>query len=205
MSARIPGAPSRLFLRLRQRSLASVVPLFPTAGLIVDLGAGFGVLARGLVQAAPGRRVLAIDHDLPRVAWMRRALAGLPIEVRAGSLEEVALPDCEGVALIDVLHYFREFEQEALLGRVVQALKPGGTLVLRDPDAGAGVRFAFNRLHEALAIRSGFTRARLGHYRTAGAWRDALERRGLRVTLGPAPRGPYADRVVVGHCAGAAS
>ncbi len=204
-SARLPGAPSQLFLRLRKRSLRALTVHFPDSGLTVDLGAGFGVLARLLVEARPGRRVLAIDHDLPRVAYMRRALAGLPIEVRAGRMESVELPACMGIALVDVLHYFREVEQEALLDRAVSALLPGGVLVLRDPDAGAGLRFAFNRLHEQAATRLGFTAARLGHYRSAEEWNAALVQRGLRVTVGPPAKGPYADRIVVGCRGGDAS
>ena len=198
MNARAPGAPSRLFVALRRRSLEPLAALFPAAGLIVDLGAGFGVLSRALVEAQPTRRVLAIDHDLPRVTWMQRDLAGLPVEVRFGRIESVALPACGAVALVDVLHYFREFEQEALLDRVVDALEPQGTLVVRDPDAGAGARFAFNRLHEAAATRSGFTRASLGHYRSADEWGEALMKRGLQVQVGPRPKGLYADRVIVG-------
>ncbi|MDJ0976245.1 MAG: class I SAM-dependent methyltransferase [Planctomycetota bacterium] len=190
---------SGLYHRLRRRSLVALESCFPREGLIVDLGCGSGALAFALCDAAPGRRVLAVDHEPARIAALERAKGERPIETRVADMGAIEMPPCIGVALIDVLHYFREHEQTALLARAARALEPGGVLVLRDPDADAGLRFTWNRFHEHVATTSGFTRAAVHHYRTAVAWAAQLESLGLEPELGEPARGLYADRVVRGR------
>lgn len=185
---------------LRARSIASLASWFPEKGLIVDLGCGTGALSLALCEAAPGRRVLAVDHDAARIRRLEKAKEAHPIETHVGALEVMPLPaDVAGVALIDVLHYFPEATQDELLARVAAALRPGGVVVLRDPDASAGARFLWNRIHERIATLSGWTRARIGHYRTAEDWASLLRAHGLVAEVGAPARGLYADRVVTGR------
>jgi SAM-dependent methyltransferase len=186
------------FLRRRWGGLEALTGHFPREGLLLDLGCGEGILALLLVRGAPGRRVVAVDAHEPRVARVRASARGLPVEAICARLESHPLPRCQGIALVDVLHYFAADVQEALLDRAAAALAPGGVLVLRDPDAGAGLRFRLNRLHEALFLTLGWTRGGRGRYRTGAEWCDLLEARGLRAAAEPLRRlSPYADRVVV--------
>lgn len=189
---------SGLYHRLRARSIAALAAHFPAEGLIVDLGCGTGALSRALCIGSPKRRVLAIDHDRARVALARAACEGLPVEVREEAIGASPLPACAGIAIIDVLHYLREHEQEALIAQAAAALAPGGVLVLRDPDAGAGWRFRWNRWHEGIATATGWTRAEVHHYRTAAGWAELLTAHGLTAEVHAPARGLYADRVVAG-------
>ena len=196
------GRGARLYrgLRLRFAGLAAIAARFPTQGRIIDLGCGMGLLAHLLVDGSPERSVLAIDHDPERIHALLASSVGLPIQVQVGDLSTAALPPARGVALIDVLHYFDADVQEGLLERVVGALEPGGVVVLRDPDAGAGLRFRTARLHERLAVGLGLTQATLGHFRDASAWALLLRAHGLEVEVAPLARlSPYADRIVVGR------
>jgi SAM-dependent methyltransferase len=187
-------------LRLRHAGLPTLAALLPPRGLVVDLGCGAGLLAHLLVAGAPERRVLAVDHDAGRVEALRRSTAGLPIEVLRADMTRCEVPSCAGVALVDVLHYLPAAEQETLVARAAAALEQGGVLLLRDPDAGAGLRFVLARWHERLATGLGFTRARLGRFRDAAGWCDLLARAGLDARALPLVRGsPYADRTVVGR------
>lgn len=197
-------------LRLRLGGLQDVAALFPDEGLVIDLGCGMGLLAHLLVQGRPARRVLAIDHDAGRIAMLDDSLSGgslsedttpsVQIETRVGDLATVPLPACSGIALIDVLHYLEPGPQEALLERAIAALEPGGVIVLRDPDAAAGLRYRAARLHEGLAVGLGWTQARIGAFRSGAAWAFLLRAHGLRAQLLPLPRfSPYADRIVVGQ------
>ena len=188
------------WLRLEHGGLRDLAAHFPAEGLIVDLGCGAGLLAHVLVEGHPGRRVLAVDHDEARVAALRASAAGLAIEALCADMADLAVPACAGIALVDVLHYLDGPVQERLLARAAAALQPGGVLVLRDPDAGEGLRFGLARLHERLATSSGFTRATLGQYRSARAWETLLRIHGLRPEILPLPLlHPYADRTIVGR------
>jgi trans-aconitate methyltransferase len=198
-----PAPLRRLYRRLRlaRGGYDAVEALVPAAGLVVDLGCGEGLLAHVLVRRAPGRRVLAIDHDPRRVDRLRRSASGLPIEARDASFATTPIPPCDAVLAIDVLHYLDRASQETLVERAAAALNPGGVLVLRDPDAGLVLRMLATRLHERLFTTLRITKARIGAYRTSGAWARLLEHAGLaEVRVGRRPwLSPYADRIVAGR------
>jgi len=197
------GPAARLYrwLRWRHGGFQALADLFPRTGLIVDLGCGIGLLAHALVaRPGSGRRVLAVDHASARIEGLRQSAAGLPIKACVGTMEAVDLPACAGIALVDVLHYLDAEAQARLIERCREALGAGGVLVLRDPDAGAGARFALTRLHERIALGCGWTRARLGVYRSGAAWAALLRAHGLEADVRPLPAGRvYADRVVIGR------
>lgn len=185
-------------LRLRFGGYGELSRLLPARGRIVDLGCGWGLLAHVLVEASDERTVVAVDHAGHRVAALRESARGLPIEAHEAALESFDLPPADGIVLLDVLHYFDELTQGEILVRCLRALRPGGVLLLRDPDPDAWFRFRLTRLHERIATRFGFTQARLGHFRSGAAWQALLEGYDLRVRCLPlSPLSPYADRVVV--------
>jgi SAM-dependent methyltransferase len=100
-------------------------------GLVVDLGCGSGLWARGLAQA--GYRVLGIDISEAMIEIARRRVP--EAEFRVGSLFEAEIPPCVAVtALSEVLNYLFDPENEReglarLFGRVHDALAPGGVFV----------------------------------------------------------------------------
>ena len=186
-------------LRLERAGYDAVDALVPARGTVVDLGAGEGLLAH--VLAGDGaRRVVAIDLDPARVARARASTGALPVRVLQGDFGEVPIPRADAVLLVDVLHYLDAPAQDALLARAYEALEPGGTLLLRDPDAAAGPRFLWTRAHERVATALRLTRARVGAYRRADAWVAALKALGARDAraLPLSPGTPHADRVVLG-------
>lgn len=193
------GAHLYRWLRLDHGGLRALAAHFPREGRIVDLGSGAGLLAHVLVEDAPARQVLCVDHDAARLASLRASASGLPIEAVEADMASFDLPPCDGVALVDVLHYLDEAGQDALLARAAEALAPGGVLVLRDPDPDGGLRFDLTRTHEALATRLGLTHARVGHYRRGHEWSFLLRLLGLETQVLPLKRlTPYSDRTVVG-------
>jgi SAM-dependent methyltransferase len=104
------------------------------------------------------------------------------------------------VVLLDVLHYLPGPAQERLLARAAGVLRPGGLLLLRDPDPSAGLRFALAAAHERVFLRFGLTRGGRGRYRSGREWAGLLGELGLRADVRPlSPRSPYADRIVTGR------
>lgn len=122
-------------------------------GHVVDIGCGQGLLASLLaaVDAAPharawpahwaarprATRYTGIDLRARDVRRARDAVGtepGAPRFVRA-DMRSAALPRCDIVVLLDVLHYADHAAQQDLLERARSALQPGGRLLLRVGDA----------------------------------------------------------------------
>lgn len=158
----------------------------------MDLGCGQGLLLALLREAKPGLSLHGIDAHPRRVDIARRAL-GADARIEQRDLRELDFPQgCAAVALIDVLLYLPE--PDLVLRAAADALAPGGVLLVREPDANAGLAFAFTRLSSWFdaAIRGSSSARR--HYRSAAEWRAQLEGLGFSVEAKPMSSGtPFAN------------
>ena len=104
------------------------------APYVIDLGAGTGALGAAILDRVPRARVrfLDIDPAMLEVAGARVAGHGARAELCRGSFDD-ALPPCDAVVASLALHHIPERERKAALyGRIHQALRPGGALVVAD-------------------------------------------------------------------------
>jgi SAM-dependent methyltransferase len=156
----------------------------PVDGRVLDLGCGRGLML-ALLSVARERRgggppllLHGIDYRRRMVHLARRAL-GDHATVEQADLTTCDLPPCRVAILFDVLHCLPEPVQEALLSRLRDSVEPGGLLLLREADAGGGVRFAAvtvtNRL---VALLQGRWERRF-HFRTSQDWVGLLARFGF--------------------------
>lgn len=164
----------------------------PDRGTFLDLGCGQGLLLALLHEAKTRLSLHGIDAHPRRVDIARRAL-GADAVLEQRDLRELAFPrPCAAVALIDVLLYLPE--PERVLRAAADALAPGGVLLVREPDADAGLAFMFTRFSSWFdAMTRGRSRAPI-RYRPAGYWRAQLAGLGLAVEAQPMSRGtPFAN------------
>lgn len=125
----------------------------PAAGRWLDVGCGEGLLASYLQAAGHALEAHGIDPDEARVS-QGRALYGAGFV--CGDARVAPLPaELAVVTCIDVLHYLTAQEQAALVDRLVDALVPGGLLLLRDPDAARGARGAITVNAERALVAAG--------------------------------------------------
>ncbi|MFJ1542328.1 class I SAM-dependent methyltransferase [Micromonospora chalcea] len=95
---------------------------------VTDVGAGAGTLTAWLSdQVAPGGHVTAVDLD------PRHIPAGPNITVRAGDIRHMKL-DGSQQAVVARLVLMHLPEREQVLARLMEALAPGGVLVVADWD-----------------------------------------------------------------------
>jgi SAM-dependent methyltransferase len=187
--------------------------LFPDRGSLLDLGCGQGILLSLLKAAKEQYQAGSWPRDWPppplnlslqgvelgedQVQAARRALAG-SVQVNRGDVREIDLQPCSAIVMLDVLHYIGDEEQLRLLDRAAAALDPGGSLVLREADAGAGFAFQVTRWSEPIACA---LRGQFGltlHYRSAAQWIAELAGRGFAVTAEPMSEGtPFANVLFV--------
>lgn len=168
--------------------------LLPRPGRLVDLGCGRGpllALLAALAESDPGapRAELVGIEVRRRTAEVARTALGDRATIRHADLADAEIPECRTAVLLDVLHYLPAAAQEDLLRRTATALEPGGLLLLREADAGAGRRFAVTRFAERLrALGRGHLRQRF-HYRGGAEWRELAEAAGLQVNARPMSAG----------------
>lgn len=110
-------------------------------GTWADFGAGDGVFTRALVELlGGGSRIYAVDRDAHALTAIERwAVASTHdvVTVTADFTRRVKLPDLgdeqlDGILFANSLHFVRD--ADAVLGRLVEAVKRGGRVVLVEYD-----------------------------------------------------------------------
>jgi SAM-dependent methyltransferase len=184
--------------------------LLPPQGSLLDLGCGQGMLL-SLLRAAkhqagvwpddwpspPSLVLRGIDLSADRVTTARRAL-GADAQLDHGDVRAMDFQRCSVIVLLDVLFYLGEADQVRVIEKAAAALEPGGLLLLREADAGAGLAFQVTKWSERLvcALR-GNLRQRL-HYRSTAQWMAQLATHGLVVETMPMSEGtPFANILFV--------
>ena len=115
----------------------------------------------------------------PRVAAFARAALQGEADVRTLDARDAGLPASNVVLLFDVLHLMKAADQERLLATVLESLRPGGVVVIREADAGAGWRFAVVRAGNRLKALAVGEWTQTFHFRTTTEWMACLERLGF--------------------------
>lgn len=173
----------------------------PESGVLLDLGCGRGILLAALRAAGSGLRLVGIESG--RAAEVARRALRREAEIVRADLRDAVLPPCDAAILLDVLHYLDRPTQEDLIDRAARALRPGGVLVVREADAGAGARFWGVRLSERVLACLRGRPFRTLRYRPKGEWGALLHAAGLEVESRPMGEGtPFANVLFVARKAG---
>jgi uncharacterized protein (DUF2062 family)/SAM-dependent methyltransferase len=162
----------------------AIVPHVPPGAFAVDLGSGLGMLPVLLGVLGEGRRALGVEWDEAKVACGVHARRGLDgVDVVAGDARSFALPPCDVITLVDVLHYWDAKTQHGILERCKNALRGGGRLLVRegDPERQCGARWT--RAVEKLVTRLGWNRGPAVRFRPIGELRAELEALGFAVRV----------------------
>jgi SAM-dependent methyltransferase len=215
-----------VFVNLLERGLLRGGPQGQTqAGLrVVDIGCGQGIMA-SLLQAcqdllasggwpsawpaAPQAKsylgVELMSRDVRR-AQESVGLLALHPQFLCADMREAALPACDLVVILDVLHYADHASQEAVLGKVRRSLSPGGRLLLRVGDQSEAQGFAISQWVDRVVTRIRGHRAPPTWGRPLQEWISLLQRLGFTVQALPMSQGtPFANVLMVADCSDAAS
>jgi 2-polyprenyl-3-methyl-5-hydroxy-6-metoxy-1,4-benzoquinol methylase len=130
----------------------------PSAGDVLEVGCGHGLLSLYLALGSPRRHVVGVDIDSAKIAEAKEAAGRLrPGEanvtfqaVDAGYVPEGAW---DAVVVADVLYLLPEPDQHALLTAAANALRPNGVLVVKEMGLTPRWKLTWNRAQETLATR----------------------------------------------------
>jgi SAM-dependent methyltransferase len=187
--------------------------LVPPRARVLDLGCGQGVLA-ALLQAARERhaagewpaawppppnprRMRGIDLMAKDIERARAASAEGSEWIR-GDIRATEFGHADVVVILDVLHYIDPEAQQAVMGRVRDALGENGVALLRVGDASKSLRFRITLAVDRAVMRLRGHRLDRLYCKPAAQWRGELEALGFRVDAVPMSAGtPFANVLLV--------
>src|ERR1700722_8222070 len=163
--------------------------------LVLDLGAGPGLLSTRLLRRLPQASVIAVDADPLTLALGRAAWADLPglsfadADLRSPGWATGLRLDRQPDAAVSTtaLHWLSQPALAALYAELAALLRPGGVLLNGDHLRGSDAEPVLNRLGQALIEREEQRRFPAGQRET---WTDWW----LAAAADPAPAGLHAER-----------
>jgi len=161
---RYAGLPQRfaMYARMKYRMdpcYRAILPLVPAGSFTVDLGTGLGMLPVALALSAEDRRALGVEWDVAKAEAGKKAAQGLTtVEIATGDVREFAIPTCDVITLVDMLHYYDADTQRTLLSRCKAALRPNGRILIREGDGQRRGGARFTRLVESTVTKLGWNR-----------------------------------------------
>ena len=142
-------------------------------GDVVDVGCGRGQLGLALLEYGKIRRLSGFDWDERKVTTARLAARG-DAHYWVEDMRLAVIPEADTILIVDILHYLPHADQDALLTRAAAALRPGGTLVLRDVNASRTLGSLLAQCCERLSLRFGINRGRVLSFRSREQQCEAL-------------------------------
>jgi uncharacterized protein (DUF2062 family)/trans-aconitate methyltransferase len=182
-------------------------------GTLVDVGCGQGLMLGLLAESAAAWRTgewpaavaappvfeALVGIELrPRIAALARAALARDAAIIEGDARDRLPPRSSAIFFFDVLHMMPGDTQLQLLETAAATLEEGGTLLVREPDAGAG--WGFRAVHAGNAIKAAVTGnwRQTFHFRTAAEWSTIFERLGFAVECSATGEGtPFANVLFV--------
>ena len=138
---------------------------------------------------------------MPRDVQRAQASVGsLPLAPHfiCGDMCNTALPACDVVVILDVLHYVSHAEQDKLLRRVREALQPNGRLLLRVGDMDHTRGFRISQWVDLAVTWVRGHRAPPTWGRSVPQWSATLQGLGFQVEAVPMSAGtPFANVLLV--------
>lgn len=133
---------------------------------VLDLGCGAGLLSFYLRERGFRAPIVGIDHDAKKIAAAQaiaRRYEGL--DFRTADAREPL--DFRGsTVMLDLLHYFRDDEQRAILRNAAERTPPGGVVIIRDALRDGTWRYRMTYAQESFSRIIGWLKAERLHFPT---------------------------------------
>jgi 2-polyprenyl-3-methyl-5-hydroxy-6-metoxy-1,4-benzoquinol methylase len=170
---------------------------------LLDIGCGIGLLAHYLRACGHRVPITGFDYDTRKIhsAQAMAARAGHSDLAFAAGDARTGLPHFTGhVVILDILQFFTEAEQDALLTAAAARVAPGGKLIIRSGLRDDSWRFRITVLGDYLAKATLWMKAAPTRYPDAAQFQRVLAAAGLSVRIQPMWGGtPFNNFLIVGE------
>jgi len=128
--------------------------LLPRQGRILDIGCGYGFMSYMLQFAAPDRELIGFDYDEEKIAVANHCFSrnANSLFIKA-DIRQMHVGPSDAIILSDVLHYLNNEQQEILVRQCLDAILPGGLLIIRDGDRDLEKRHQVTKMTEFFSTR----------------------------------------------------
>lgn len=175
-------------------------------GELCDIGTGAGQLPILLHELGLAGAVHGVDWDEAKIADAKLAAKGrgedppaLEAHFWKADARDAELPASDTVLLIDLLHYFKEEEQEKILRNAAGAVRPGGRILIREADTERGWRSFMTLAEERFFTLVKFNRGERVRFLPAKARTRILEEMGFSCEVRPAwGKTPFSNVLILG-------
>lgn len=167
------------FWRLSVCPYSRVLEYVPWRGRLLEVGCGFGHWLNYVALHRPELSLEGLDVDERRIR-VARTSRNRSIVFRTA--EAIGLPSekYECITIIDVLYLVSPEAKLRMLAECYQALKPGGTLLVKEVDVRPPWKFTVTKLEQLLLIKLfGFTYSTDVCFWSAGKYADSLRSLGF--------------------------
>lgn len=151
----------------------------PRGDVFVDLGCGYGVWALYLSQLCPQARILCSDPDEEKICALTAVIRNngmTNLELSLGKAEDIPIPTCDMVSLIDILYLIPYDHQIEILQKCAVSLQTGGRIMIKEIGSRPRWKFWVNYLEEIIAVRVlRITHGHAFYFRTEDEWKGVLE------------------------------
>jgi 1-acyl-sn-glycerol-3-phosphate acyltransferase len=128
--------------------------LLPKKGKIVDIGCGYGFMSYMLHFCSKDREVIGLDYDKTKIDTANNCYSkNNKITFVETNIIQYELPQADAFVLNDVLHYFPEKEQLAVIEHCIEKLNDNGIIIIRDGNKEDNKKHKGTRLSEYFSTK----------------------------------------------------
>ena len=162
-----------------------LIEYIPPRGNVVDIGCGHGVWIFYLARHFPELSLWGVDPDRAKIAIAQNIVVDKQIpntQFLVNTAENICLPECDLVSIIDVMYLIPYDAQRRVLEHVVNALRPSSALLLKEMGETPRWKYVWNWTEEWLAVRLlNITMGARFYFRSIREWEALLREVGLKV------------------------
>jgi 2-polyprenyl-3-methyl-5-hydroxy-6-metoxy-1,4-benzoquinol methylase len=165
---------------------ATATALRDRAQPLFDIGCGIGLLEFYLRETGFSQPMTGIDHDARKVEVARTLGAQYAGLTFIAGDARAAIPADHNITALDVLHYFTEPDQRALVQSIVDAVPAGGVAIIRDAIRDGSMRYRVTALQEMFSRAIRWLKAERLNFPTRELIMQPFLDRGFSVQITPA-------------------
>jgi dolichyl-phosphate beta-glucosyltransferase len=155
----------------------------PSAGTVVEIGCGHGIVTQYLALRNPERKIRGCDPDADRISIAQQAGKNLAnLEYENEFFQKGTYDELDGIFVNGVLYLLKDQALVELLHAIRKSLKPGGVFILCDmpPSSGVDLIHWGHMVREKLLQSIGFIKEGQGIFlRSEGNWEGLLNEAGF--------------------------